>query len=151
MPAPAFAFYARATRESLYHCPLVDKEEHSAHCGEASPPPCRRQPFWLLSEDTLKPLYGTAFVAVLLQCFVMTLQHFRALEPHKQNRKLIAEGVCIADRKREEVQALLFQVDNFYVEVFFLHGEDEVLFTRCFEDTEELEPYLQDIDVSRVI
>ena len=81
----------------------------------------------------------------------MTAQHFRTLNPRKQNRKLLAEGVCIADRKGEEVHALLFQVDNFYVEVFFHADADEVLFTRCFEDTDELEPYLQEIDVSGVI
>jgi hypothetical protein len=81
----------------------------------------------------------------------MTLQHFRALAPHKQNRKLIAEGVCIAERKHEELQALLFQVDNFYVEVYFFPGGDEVLFTRCFEGTKKLEPYLQDIDLSCLI
>lgn len=81
----------------------------------------------------------------------MTLQHFKALAPRKQNRKLIAEGACIAERKIEELQALLFQVDNFYVEVYFLSDEDEVLYTRCFENTEELEPYLQAIDLSRVI
>ena len=63
----------------------------------------------------------------------------------------MVEGVCIADRKRDEVQALLFQIDNFYVEVFFQGEADEVLFTRCFEDTDELEPYLQSIDVSRII
>lgn len=81
----------------------------------------------------------------------MTLQHFKTLEPHKQNRKLIAEGACIAERKQEELQALLFQVDNFYVEVYFVPDGDEVLYIRCFENTEELEPYLQSIDVSRVI
>lgn len=73
------------------------------------------------------------------------------MTPHRQNRKLITEGVCIADRKNEELQALLFQVDNFYVEVYFPPESDEVLYTRCFENTRELEPYLQAIDLSRVI
>jgi hypothetical protein len=81
----------------------------------------------------------------------MTAQHFRTLNPRKQNRTLLAEGVCIADCQREEVQALLFQVDNFYVEVCFHRDADEVLCTRCFEDTDELEPYLQEIDVSAII
>ena len=96
-------------------------------------------------------MYGTSFVTVLLQRFVMTAQHFSTLNQQKQNRKLIAEGVCIADRKCEEVQTLLFQVENFYVEVCFHCDADEVLCTRCFEDTAELEPYLQTIDLSRVI
>lgn len=81
----------------------------------------------------------------------MTVQHFRTLDQRKQNRKLLAEGVCIADRKNEEVQTLLFQVDNFYVEVFFHPFADEVMCMHCFDNTDELEPYLQDIDLSPVI
>lgn len=81
----------------------------------------------------------------------MTAQHFSTLNQQKQNRKLLSEGVCIADREGEEVQTLLFQVENFYVEVCFHHDGDEVLCTRCFENTDELEPYLQQIDVSRII
>jgi hypothetical protein len=81
----------------------------------------------------------------------MTAQHFSTLNQQKQSRKLLAEGVCIADRRGEEVQTLLFQVENFYVEVCFHHDADDVLCTRCFEGTDELEPYLQEIDVSRII
>jgi hypothetical protein len=81
----------------------------------------------------------------------MTLQHFRALTQNKQNKKLLTEGVCIADRKTDEVQALLFQIEAFYVEVFFTGEGDEVLFSRSFEDVEELDPYLQTIDLSEVI
>ena len=81
----------------------------------------------------------------------MTLQHFKALTQNKQSKKLLTEGVCVADRKTDEVQALLFQIDSFYVEVFFNGDGDEVLFSRSFEDVEDLEPYLQDIDLSRII
>jgi hypothetical protein len=81
----------------------------------------------------------------------MTLQNFRALTQNKQNKKLLTEGVCIADRRTEEVQALLFQIDGFYVEVFFNGEGDEVLFSRNFEDVNELDPYLQDIDLSEML
>jgi hypothetical protein len=81
----------------------------------------------------------------------MTLQNFRALTQNKQNKKLLTEGVCIADRRTEEVQALLFQIDGFYVEVFFNGEGDEVLFSRNFEDVNELDPYLQSIDLSEML
>lgn len=81
----------------------------------------------------------------------MTLQNFRALTQNKQNKKLLTEGVCVADRRTADVQALLFQIEGFYVEVFFNERGDEVLFSRSFEDTEELDPYLQHIDLSQVL
>jgi hypothetical protein len=81
----------------------------------------------------------------------MTLQHFRALTQNKQNKKLLTEGVCIADRKTDEVQALLFQIEGFYVEVFFNGEGDEVLFSRSFEGVEDLEPYLEGIDLTEVL
>ena len=81
----------------------------------------------------------------------MTLQNFRALTQNKQNKKLLTEGVCIAERKTAEVQALLFQIEGFYVEVFFNREGDEVLFSRNFEEVEELTPYLQSIDLSEVL
>lgn len=81
----------------------------------------------------------------------MTLQNFRALTQNKQNKKLLTEGVCVADRRTEEVQALLFQIEGFYVEVFFNGEGDEVLFSRSFEDVAELDPYLQHIDLSEVL
>lgn len=81
----------------------------------------------------------------------MTLQNFRALTQNKQNKKLLSEGVCIADRKTDEVQALLFQIEGFYVEVFFNGQGDEVLYSRSFDEVEELEPYLQNIDLSQML
>jgi hypothetical protein len=81
----------------------------------------------------------------------MTLQRFRGLTQNKQNKKLLAEGVCIAERRIDEVHVFLFQIDGFYVEMFFNSEGVEILFSRSFEDIGELEPYLQDIDISRVL
>lgn len=50
---------------------------------------------------------------------------------------------------REEVRVLLFQLGSFYVEVFFTPDCEEVLDTRSFEDTEELQPYLVSINLDR--
>ena len=81
----------------------------------------------------------------------MTLQRYRALTQNKQNQKLLTEGVCIAERRMDEVHAFLFQIDSFYVEVFFNSDGSEVLFSRSFEGLDELEPYLQRIDISAVL
>ena len=81
----------------------------------------------------------------------MTLQRYRALTQNKQNKKLLTEGVCIAERRMDEVHAFLFQIDGFYVEVFFNTEGSEILFSRSFEDLDELGPYLQHIDISFVL
>lgn len=81
----------------------------------------------------------------------MTLQHFNTLSQHIQHRNLLLNGVCLADRHTEDACALLFQLHNFYVEIFFTREGDEILHSRCFEDTEELTPYLDTVDVSGVI
>jgi hypothetical protein len=72
----------------------------------------------------------------------MTIQHFSALSQHKQHRHLLMDGSCIAERKEADIQVLLFQLGNFYVEVFFTSDGDEVIHTKSFEGTEELGPYL---------
>lgn len=81
----------------------------------------------------------------------MTLQHFNTLSENIQHRKLLLNGICLADRITDDSWALLFQIDKFYVEVFFNNDGDEIIGTRCFEDTDELEPYLEKINLSYVV
>jgi hypothetical protein len=81
----------------------------------------------------------------------MTLQQFEALASHQQHKRLILQGVCIADRITESTQWLLFQLGDFYVEVAFSLDRDEIVASRVFEDVEELEPYLEMIDITQVI
>ena len=81
----------------------------------------------------------------------MTLKYFRKLSESKQFRRLLQKGVCIAERTTGEAQLLLFQVDAFYVEVAFDNDTTEVLRVRHFEDGDELQPYLKDIDISNIL
>jgi hypothetical protein len=80
----------------------------------------------------------------------MTIQHFSALSQHKQHRYLLMDGSCIAERKEEDAQVLLFQLGDFYVEVFFTFYGDEVISTKIFEGTEELEPYLNSLGLKNL-
>lgn len=81
----------------------------------------------------------------------MTLQQFSRLSEHEQFRNLLVRGVCIADRKTDEHLVLLFQLDRFYVEVYFNLYCDEITELKLFEDVEELSPYLEVMDISKVI
>lgn len=78
----------------------------------------------------------------------MTLKYFQKLCEQKQFRRLIQKAVCVGERRTDEAQVLLFQLNFFYVEVFFHHETDEVTAVRSFENTDELSPYLEAIDLS---
>jgi hypothetical protein len=80
----------------------------------------------------------------------MTLSYFQKLSQSGQCRELLVQGVCIGERRYGEAPVLLFQVEGFYVEVFFDPFTDEVVLSRCFENTDELQPYLNAIDISHL-
>jgi hypothetical protein len=78
----------------------------------------------------------------------MTLQYFRKLSETNQFHRLLTEGVCVGERMTKATQVLLFQLERFYVEVEFCKDTDEAVGARSFESTDELTPYLEDIDIS---
>lgn len=80
----------------------------------------------------------------------MTLKYFRRLSETRQFHRLITQGVCVAERITSDLQMLLFQLDRFYVEVVFNKNTDEAVGARSFEDTDELAPYLETIDLSEL-
>jgi len=76
----------------------------------------------------------------------MTLFQFLALDEMEQ-QEAIWEGVHIADREDEEHRVLLYQIDSFYVEVFY-HKEYNVIRSyRPFSSTEQLAPYLHQMQI----
>jgi hypothetical protein len=81
----------------------------------------------------------------------MTHQHFTTLSQDKQYRNLLMNGVCIAHRDIEDHCVLLFQINNFYVEIFFDQNCDEIIQCRSFQNLEELDPYLNQINISHLV
>jgi hypothetical protein len=77
----------------------------------------------------------------------MTLQHFNTLSQHKQHRNLLVNGVWLADRQTQESTVLLFQLDSFYVEIYFSKPGDEIIQSISFDSVDFLDPYLEDIDL----
>lgn len=72
----------------------------------------------------------------------MTSQQINTLSQYRKYRRLLLNGACIAGRLSENSHVLLFQLNGQYVEVYLNRNEDRVLYSRRFEDTEELRPYL---------
>lgn len=88
---------------------------------------------------------------ILLKWENMTLQHFNKLSQHKKHRNLLVNGVWLADRQTEEATVLLFQLDSFYVEIFFSKQDDDITQSNCFDSVDYLDPYLEDIDLSCIV
>lgn len=81
----------------------------------------------------------------------MTIQYFRTLSQDKQFRKLLLNGVFLTSRDTDENCILLFQLNNFYVEIYFNRDCEEIVYSRSFKDTDKLAPYLEQIDISGII
>lgn len=77
----------------------------------------------------------------------MTLLQFRSLPGDVQRQVVLYKGVFLFGRNGVNATAKLYQVDGFYVELFFDQRMSEVTRLVAFEDTAKLEPYLRQVDV----
>lgn len=80
----------------------------------------------------------------------MLHHHFQAIATHADLRHLLVAGTCIGEREAEGLPILLFQLEQGYAEVILNSKGSEVLSYRNFDDTEELEPYLHQINISLI-
>ena len=78
----------------------------------------------------------------------MTHKEYKALRQDEQTSFLCKAGVSIAERKVGPYLIVLFQVDGFYVEVFYDKSSYQMIKLMSFYNTTLLEPYLSDIDIT---
>lgn len=81
----------------------------------------------------------------------MMVFHFHQLSEKEQLDILEESGVFIAERQRPFYNIKLFQLDGFYVELFYHTHFNVVVNINCFTNTDCLGPYLQSIDVEALI
>jgi hypothetical protein len=81
----------------------------------------------------------------------MTLTEFNKLATEEQQKAVLIQGVFLAERKDPPLRMMLYDMGNFYVEVFFLSRYNKVAWFNGFSNTRKLEPYLQKIDVSSFV
>lgn len=77
----------------------------------------------------------------------MTFNEFRQLGVDEQELALWSQGVEVGQRRDTWFSYLLFQVDSFYIEVRFNVREEMIDRIVAFEDTDQLEPYLPEVDI----
>jgi hypothetical protein len=78
----------------------------------------------------------------------MTLDEFTLLDEATQAGALIDRGIFIAERTYKNFDIFLYQIDNFYVEIYHNLNFNMMQGMRSFEDADALEPYLESIDIS---
>ncbi len=79
----------------------------------------------------------------------MTLYQFNALDEMEQ-QEAVWSGTHIGERFDQEHSILLYQIDNFYVEVFYHREHNVIRRFRSFSSVTQLEPYLKKIDIKGI-
>ncbi len=81
----------------------------------------------------------------------MTLQQYKSLKLDEQTSFLCKAGVSIAERKVGPYLIVLFQIEGFYVEVFYNKENYQMIKLVSFYNTTLLEPYLADININSLV
>lgn len=81
----------------------------------------------------------------------MQLSVFRKMSPQDQRELVSREGVMLWERKSRNFSIYLFQLDSFYVELFFFKESGEFATIKPFDNMDELSPYLREIDVGQLL
>lgn len=81
----------------------------------------------------------------------MTAQQFSCCSNTLQFEILRQAGVCLLKRRVDMTQMYLYSIDGFYVEVIQDRFNNDVFSLRSFDDVNQLDPYLMQIDISLVL
>lgn len=76
----------------------------------------------------------------------MTLYEFNHLD-ESEKAETTWSGVFIADREESECKILLYQIDSFYVEVYYHKVDNAIKRFRSFSAISQLDPYLKNINL----
>lgn len=77
----------------------------------------------------------------------MTLEQFNSAD-NKDRALTLGNGVCVAGRDEGEYKVLLYQLQQFYVEIFYHPRKKIIARYRGFEETDLLDKYLDKINLA---
>ena len=77
----------------------------------------------------------------------MTLYEYNGLDVEQRAEILWDKGVYLATRQEKEFRILLYQIDGFYVEVWYNTNKNAISRLKSFRSTNPLDPYLRDIEI----
>jgi len=79
----------------------------------------------------------------------MTLYEFNLLDEMEQ-AEAVWSGTHIGERHNDQYSILLYQIDGFYVEVYYHRDYNTISKLRSFSSTDQLAAYLGQIDISKL-
>ncbi len=77
----------------------------------------------------------------------MNLFDFQLLPYHEKIDTLYEQGVYLGKRKMDDLTVLLYQLDGYYIEIFYKKHRCYVTKVNVFSSTSLLDPYLDQIAV----
>jgi hypothetical protein len=80
----------------------------------------------------------------------VTEDQFNRLSEDNQSNVIHKQGVLISVRTTEEHKVLLYQIEGFYVEVYY-HPTHNFIKIKSFSGTERLQPYLKQISLEGIL
>jgi hypothetical protein len=80
----------------------------------------------------------------------MDITDFNFMDGIAKTEILATAGVFLAERNEGCYRISLYQVNDFYVEIYYHKTRYFYICIRSFSDVSEVYPYLQDIDISEV-
>lgn len=81
---------------------------------------------------------------------MISYEEFNELDKYTQVAVTQEEGAIVGKRIDNDDLIILYQVDNFYVELCYLHDLSEIYAMYHTESDQLLEPYLETIDISEL-
>lgn len=82
---------------------------------------------------------------------LMTLEEFESLAENQKLDLLYTQGVYIGKCAKEGCVTLLFQLDSFYVELFYLKYRCYIKRMELFTSPEAIDEYLQPVDIENLV
>jgi hypothetical protein len=80
----------------------------------------------------------------------MDIRDFNFMDGKTKTEVLTTEGIYLAERNDGCYRISLYQICDFYVEIYYHKTRFFYICIRSFVDASELFPYLEDIDISEV-
>ncbi|MBB1283532.1 hypothetical protein HRH25_04025 [Flavisolibacter sp. BT320] len=78
----------------------------------------------------------------------MNIQQFVRFDKEEKIDAIKQEGAFLHVRNEAGIDIILYQIDGFYVEVYFEAENNDRMTIRSFDDTASLDIYLKDINIS---
>lgn len=78
------------------------------------------------------------------------LYEFNSLNDNEKHEAMMEYAILVGDRFEGPNSILLYQFDNFYVELFYNRDDNQIQKFRSFQTQEPLTPYLNQIDLNEL-